>query len=123
MDWLQKSSREKEVQRVPHRRHIKPASQTLRTADEGDTQNSVSHDCYWTVSLTLAACCMAPLVAVMVRVNVPVGVLRLVFMVRTDEPEELMVEGLKLALVRRGRPETLRPTVPVKPDPAVTVSE
>ena len=58
----------------------------------------------------------------MVRVKVPIGVLRLVLMVRVDEPDELTEAGLKLALVRPGRPETRRLTVPLKPLPGVTVT-
>ena len=57
-----------------------------------------------------------------VRVKVPIGVLRLVLMVRVDEPDVLTEVGLKLALVRPGRPETWRLTVPLKPLPGVTVT-
>jgi hypothetical protein len=64
---------------------------------------------------------MPPLVAVIVKVDVPVGDLRLVLMVRVDDPEVVMEAGLKLALVRRGRPETEKVTTPVKPAPGVTV--
>jgi hypothetical protein len=61
-------------------------------------------------------------VALTVRVKVPVGVLRLVLTVSVDEPDVVIDEGLKLALVRRGNPLTLRLTVPVKPEPAVMVT-
>ena len=67
-------------------------------------------------------CFKLPLVAVMVRVKVPVGVLRLVFTVSVDEPEFVIDEGLKLALARRGSPLTLRLTVPAKPELGVMVT-
>ena len=60
-------------------------------------------------------CVNVPLVPWMVRVNVPVCELRFVLTVSVDEPEVEMDAGLKLALVRRGSPETLRPTLPEKP--------
>ena len=57
-----------------------------------------------------------PLVAVMVSVYVPVGVLVLVLIVRVDEvPEPVIVCGLNEAVAPEGRPETLRPMVPVNP--------
>lgn len=65
---------------------------------------------------------MPPLVAVTVRVEVPVGDLRLVLMLRVDDPEVEMEVGLKLAPLRRGSPETEKVTVPVKPAPAAMVT-
>jgi len=58
----------------------------------------------------------------MVRVKVPVGVLRMVLTVKVDEPDVVMDEGLKLAFARRGSPLTLRLTVPLKPEPGGTVT-
>ena len=60
--------------------------------------------------------------AVMVSVNVPVGALRPVLTVSLDEPEVLIDDGLKLALLRFGSPDTFRLTVLVKPAPAATVT-
>ena len=57
-----------------------------------------------------------------VSVNVPVGDLRLVLTVSVDVPDPVIDAGLKLALVRRGNPLTLIPTVPVNPEPGVTVT-
>ncbi|OLB18557.1 MAG: hypothetical protein DMG47_21380 [Acidobacteria bacterium] len=57
----------------------------------------------------------------MVRVKVPVGVLRMVLTVRMDEPDVVMDEGLKLVFARRGSPLTLKLTVPLKPGPGVIV--
>ena len=64
----------------------------------------------------------ALLVAVMVKVNVPVGDLRLVPTVSVDEPEVLMDAGLKLAVARLGSPLTLRLTVPENPGFAAMVT-
>jgi len=61
-------------------------------------------------------------VAVMVKVNVPVGALWLALTVSVDEPEPVIEARLKLALVRRGNPLTLRPTEPVNPLPAATLT-
>ena len=72
-----------------------------------------------------AACCWCvkpPLVALTVRIKVPVGVLRLVLTVSVDEPDVVIDEGLKLPLVRRGNPLTLRLTVPVRPELGVMVT-
>ena len=59
----------------------------------------------------------------MVSVKVPVGVFLLVPIVNVDVPDVVIDAGLKLALVRRGNPETLRLTAPVKPEPGVMVTE
>jgi hypothetical protein len=67
-------------------------------------------------------CVKPPLVAVMVRVDVPVGALWLALTVNVDEPDPVIEPGLKLALVRRGNPLTLRLTAPVNPLPAVTLT-
>ena len=67
-------------------------------------------------------CVKPPLVAEMVRVKVPVGVLRMVLTVKVDEPEVVTDEGLKLAFARRGSPLTLKLTVPLKPEPGVMVT-
>ena len=44
------------------------------------------------------------------------------FTVNVEEPEPVIDEGLKLALVRRGNPLTLSPTVPVNPAPGEIVT-
>jgi len=67
-------------------------------------------------------CVNVPLVPLMVRVNVPVCALRLVLTISVDDPEVEMDAGLKLALVRRGSPETLRLTLPEKPLTGVIVT-
>lgn len=43
-------------------------------------------------------------------------------MVSTEEPEPVTVDGFQDADVRAGKPLTLRETVPVKPETAVTVT-
>ena len=66
-------------------------------------------------------CVKPPLVAEMVRVKAPAGVLRMVLTFKVDEPDVVMDEGLKLAFARRGSPLTLKLTVPLKPGPGVIV--
>ena len=46
----------------------------------------------------------------------------LVVNVNVEEPEPVTVVGLKLAVTPVGRPETLKPTAPVKPFSAPTVT-
>jgi hypothetical protein len=60
--------------------------------------------------------------ALTVKVDVPVGDLRFVLTVRVEDPEVVIDAGLKLALARRGMPETLRLTVPEKPAPGAIVT-
>ena len=67
-------------------------------------------------------CVKPPLVAEMVRVAVPVGVLRMVLTFKVEEPDVVMDEGLKLAFARRGNPLTLKLTVPLKPELGVIVT-
>lgn len=57
-----------------------------------------------------------------VNVNVPVGALRLALTVSVDEPDPVIDDGLKFPLLRRGSPLTLKPTLPLNPAPAVTVT-
>lgn len=58
----------------------------------------------------------------MVSVNVPVGDLRLALTLSVDDPDPVIDVGLKLALVRRGSPLTLRLTLAVNPAPGVIVT-
>jgi hypothetical protein len=46
-----------------------------------------------------------------------------VLIVSVDDPEPLMVAGLKLALAPDGNPPVLKPTLPLKPFNAVTLTE
>ena len=76
------------------------------------------------MTVTVWVCRKDPLVAVMVKVLVPVGVRVLVLTVRVEVPP-LGTEtgfGLKLALEREGSPETLSETEPVKPPEGVIVT-
>jgi hypothetical protein len=61
-------------------------------------------------------------VPVIVRLKVPLGVLLLVVTVRVEAPLPVTDGGLKVAVVRDGKPLTLRFTVPEKPFAAVTVT-
>ena len=61
-----------------------------------------------------------PLVAVMVRVEVPVGVELAVLTDRVVDPEPATEAGVKLAVAPEGNPVTLKLTVPVNPLEGVT---
>ena len=63
-----------------------------------------------------------PLVPLMVNTKVPRGVLDLVLTVIVDVPLPFTDAGLKLAVVREGKPLTLKLTVPEKPFTGVTVT-
>jgi hypothetical protein len=63
-----------------------------------------------------------PAVPVIVRVERPVGVVVAVVTVRVEDPVPVMLVGLKLAVAPAGSPLTLRPTVPLKPPRAVTLT-
>ncbi len=67
-------------------------------------------------------CVRLPLVPVIVSVRVPVGVLDRVEIVSVEEPEPVTDVGLNDALVREGKPLTLKVTVPPNPLMAVTVT-
>ena len=63
-----------------------------------------------------------PLVPLMVNTKVPRGVLDLVLTVIVDVPPPFTDAGLKLAVVREGKPLTLKLTAPEKPFKGVTVT-
>ena len=76
------------------------------------------------VRLTLVECCREPLVPVMPNVYVPVRVLRAVETVRVEfagygGPTGF---GLKVQVLCKGQPETLRLTFPLNPLIAETVA-
>ena len=65
-------------------------------------------------------CEVAPLDPVMVTVNVPCGACGFGESFRVDVPEPTTDDGLKLAFIFLGSPDTLRATVPEKPaEPAM----
>jgi hypothetical protein len=76
------------------------------------------------VRLTVVECFRLPLVPVIVRVYVPVGVLRFVETVRVEffgDGGSVSDDGLKLHVLRRGQPVILKLTVPAKLFNEVTV--
>ena len=79
------------------------------------------------VRVTLRLCAIPPLVAVMVSVTVPWGLLLLLAMVSVDAPvpPAARVTGLGLndAVVLPGRPVTLSVTLPWKPFVDVRATE
>jgi hypothetical protein len=76
-----------------------------------------------TTRVAVAWWTIAPLVPFTVSVNVPLGVLPLVFTVIVELPGAVTDDGLKLALAPEGRPLADRTTPPEKPpwDDTVTV--
>ena len=65
-------------------------------------------------------CEVAPLDPVMITVNVPGGARGFGEIFRVDVPAPTTDDGLKLAFIFFGRPDTLRLTAPEKPaDPAM----
>ena len=75
-----------------------------------------------TVKVTVAECDKLPLVPVIVKVYVPVGVVLAVEMLSVEEPEPPIEAGLKLAEAPLGNPLTPRLTVAVKPLSALTLA-
>src|ERR1700676_451424 len=74
-----------------------------------------------TARVTVAVCVSAPLVPVIVNVELPASVLEAVVTVSVEFPLPLRVVGLKAALAPIGRPLTLNPTEPLKLFSAPTV--
>jgi hypothetical protein len=75
-----------------------------------------------TISVTVVAWTRVPLVPVIVRVELPTGVLALVVTVMVDDPVPVTVVGLKLAVTPVGNPLALKVTIPLKPPDGVTVA-
>ena len=75
-----------------------------------------------TVNVTVVVWTRAPLVPVIVRVELPTGVLALVVTVMVDDPVSVTVVGLKLAVAPVGSPLALKLTTPLKPPDGVTVA-
>jgi hypothetical protein len=63
-----------------------------------------------------------PLVPVIVKGKLPVGVEAVVATVKVELPDVATVAGLKDAVAPTGNPLTLRVTVPVNPPDGVTVA-
>ena len=74
-------------------------------------------------SVTVFVWLRAPLVPLMVNVEVPLAALFCAVIRRVDVPEPEMLVGVNVAVVRFGNPVTLKLTVPLKPEtaPIVTV--
>jgi len=75
-----------------------------------------------TTSVTPTVCVRVPLVAVMVIGKDPVGVVLAVLMLRVVEPELVIWTGLKPAVAPVGSPLALKPTVPLNPFKALTLT-
>ncbi len=76
----------------------------------------------FTTKVTVAVWVRLPLVPVIVKVELPVGVVAAVVTVMVDEPELLTDDGLKLAVAPAGNPLALKLTLPLNPPDGVTVA-
>jgi hypothetical protein len=76
-----------------------------------------------TFNVTMAVCVRAPLVPVMVTVELPVDVLAVVVMVRVELlPPGVIDVGLNVGVAPVGRPVALKVTAPVNPFNAVALT-
>ena len=74
------------------------------------------------MSDTGTLCFRMPLVPVMVKVEVPLGVVPRVVICRVEEPEPVTVDGLKVPVTLLGKPLTPKVTCPLNPPEGVTVT-
>ncbi len=88
---------------------------------EGEAANAKSAGGF-TTKVTVAVWVRLPLVPVIVKVELPVGVVAAVVMVMVDDPELVTDDGLKLTVVPDGNPVALKLTVPLNPPDGVTVA-
>jgi len=80
-----------------------------------DIVKSGGGGCALTTKLTVVLCVSAPLVPVIVNVDVPTGVLPLVVTVSVELPVPVTVAGEKLAVAPAGSPLALSVTTPANP--------
>src|SRR5690348_16474337 len=91
--------------------------------------SSEAHGAGWTaveefsVTLRLAECVRAPLVAVTTKGYVPAATLAAVFKVSTTSPGPFMGEGFTDAVIPAGRPDTEKLVVPVNPFSGTILTE
>src|SRR5437588_648082 len=83
----------------------------------GGRQSAHTAGVYWTVRVALVLCALVPSEPVIVSVEIPVGVLRWVVIVKVDVPvpPAVRLTGFELneLLVLFGKPVTLRVTLPL----------
>ena len=89
---------------------------TVSEEDDSESEKSV------TIKVIVAECVRLPLVPVMVRVKLPVGVVLLVVTLNVELPDPVTEAGLKLAVAPAGKPVTLNDTVAAKQFCAPTVA-
>jgi hypothetical protein len=87
-----------------------------------DTVKSGGGGCALTTKLTVVVWLSAPLVPVIVKVDVPSGVLPLVVTVNVELPVPVTVAGEKLAVAPAGSPLALKAMEPEKPAFAVVLT-
>jgi hypothetical protein len=78
--------------------------------------------CAFTAKLTVVVCVSAPLVPLIVSVEVPTGVLPVVVTVKVELPVPVTVAGEKLAVAPAGNPLALSAMEPEKPENAVVLT-
>jgi hypothetical protein len=76
----------------------------------------------FTFNVDIAVCVKAPLDPVIASANAPVWALPVVETVSVDEPDPLILAGLKLVLAPDPKPEALKETAPENPLLPVTVT-
>src|SRR5947207_1365741 len=89
---------------------------TVSEEDDAVSEKSV------TTKVTVAECVRLPLVPVMVRVKLPVGVVLLVVTLNVELPDPVTEVGLKPAVAPGGNPLTLKETLAAKQFDAPTVA-
>ncbi len=94
---------------------------TVRLAGVAEIEKSATAE-EFTTSVTVAVWTVAPLVPVMVIVDVPTGVVPSVVTVKVEDPDVVTDVGLKVAVAPVGNPLAVKVTVPVKPFRAVIVA-
>ena len=92
------------------------------TVCEAGVADTVKSGTAVTTKVTVAVAVKLPLVPFTVRVYVPVGVDELVETFSVELPEPLTEAGENVALAPVGNPETVKPTLLLKPFDGVTVT-
>jgi len=88
---------------------------TLMVPEAAPSENVPDGLVEFTTSVTVVEWVKLPLVPVIVKVYVPAGVVLAVVMAIVDDPEAVTELGVNVAVAPEGRPEALKPTVPLNP--------
>ena len=93
----------------------------MRLAGVAEMEKSAGDE-EFTTRVTVVEWTVAPLVPVMVIVDVPTGVVLAVVTVKVEEPDVVTDAGLNVAVAPVGNPLAVKVTVPAKPFRAVIVA-